>query len=429
MTLYTPGPDEAGLTWTAPAHWFTLRVPDGLSIKGSDSSLLEASPPGDRPDWSLTLYSAWIDDSSESIQAASFEPQMLFPELLRCEHGPEIRVPGVAATWQGYSRMPASGWWQRLFPFRRRWYWCLWIIEYKNILLVVSVQTRAGVPLRPEVLRQCVTMLNSLEFANELALPPDLFRNEVVSLARKHFPLLEIEPTRKFALRVNESEVHLSNFYRSYLNSPSQLKSIVLPGLTTVVRLQEWGPDQLMPPLVEVRHRIMPMLYPEAEAAESLADFVQLPWVGGLQILFVLDEDDSYRFVHREMLNTWDLDEEQLNDLAMTNLRQYVAEHPLEVSVVESGDRTSMLVPVNPSAWNSACLLEGQLHRRLREMLGTEFIIGLPNRDFFVAVSFSFPDLIGEVRQQVSRDFRTMHHPLTERLLVISADGVSEYCE
>ena len=88
-----------------------------------------------------------------------------------------------------------------------------------------------------------------------------------------------------------------------------------------------------------------------------------------------------------------------------------------------------MLIPVNPNAYNSVRLLGSQLHHRLRQLLGAELVVGLPNRDFFVAVSLNHPNLIGEIREQVARDFHSMHHPLTSRLLVISADGVSEYCE
>jgi hypothetical protein len=65
----------------------------------------------------------------------------------------------------------------------------------------------------------------------------------------------------------------------------------------------------------------------------------------------------------------------------------------------------------------------------LRELFGPEVIVGVPNRDFFVAVSLNHPKLVNHVRDRVAQDYHSMHHPLTQRLLVISADGVSEYCE
>jgi hypothetical protein len=44
-------------------------------------------------------------------------------------------------------------------------------------------------------------------------------------------------------------------------------------------------------------------------------------------------------------------------------------------------------------------------------------------------VSLKQRGLIEQVRQRVREDYATMHHPLTERLLLISPDGVSEYVD
>jgi hypothetical protein len=272
-------------------------------------------------------------------------------------------------------------------------------------------------------------MLKSVRFAPTPAMPPEPFRRHVMGLARKHFPLLKVLAKGRFAIELQGSEINLSNFYRSYLQQPESLDQVILPGLTSVVRLQEWGPDQVMPPLDEVEDRIMPMLYPEEDAAETLKDFVQLPWIGGLTQVFVIDEDDTYRFVHDSMLQQWDLSMESLQELAMENLDSYAADHPMQVNLIGDEQDPQMLVPINPDPYNSARILGRTFHQRLRELFGPEVIVGVPNRDFFVAVSLNHPTLIGHVRDRVVQDYHAMHHPLTQRLLVISADGVSEYCE
>jgi uncharacterized protein YtpQ (UPF0354 family) len=181
--------------------------------------------------------------------------------------------------------------------------------------------------------------------------------------------------------------------------------------------------------LEEVEERIMPMLYPDEDAADTLKDFVQLPWIGGLTQVFVIDEDDTYRFVHESMLEQWDLSTESLRELAMENLNTYGVEHPMQVNLIGDEDNPQMLVPVKPDPYNSARILGATFHKRLRDLFGPEVIVGVPNRDFFVAVSLNHPKLISHVRDRVIQDYHAMHHPLTQRLLVISADGVSEYCE
>jgi hypothetical protein len=44
-----------------------------------------------------------------------------------------------------------------------------------------------------------------------------------------------------------------------------------------------------------------------------------------------------------------------------------------------------------------------------------------------VAVSLESKATVEHIRQKVREDFAQMDHPLSERLLLVSADGVSEY--
>ena len=96
--------------------------------------------------------------------------------------------------------------------------------------------------------------------------------------------------------------------------------------------------------------------------------------------------------------------------------------------MVGEDDDARMLIPVIPNPYNSARILGEGLHEQLRNVLGAELLVGIPNRDFFVAVSLRHPELVEQVQERVQQDYQSMHHPLTNRLLVISADGVSEYC-
>lgn len=437
----SPEAEEQPSLFRGPANWFTLLVPARFRLQQSEA-IVEISPrfedntsaktaqsqPLPIP-WSLSLYAAWVEDGEPETSAASFSPATLFPGVLKCEAGAPLRIDAPASTWTGWSMKSQGPWWLRWLRKRNMYEWRLWVIEHGHIIIVASLQSRCGHPLQDDTVTACTGLLNTIRFADVQAKPPELFRQEVVQLARKHFPLLTTETTGNFGIRINESEIRLTNFYRTYLQAPERISQIVLPGLTTVVRLQEWGPDQLMPPLSVISDRLMPMLYPEEEAVNSLNEFVRIPWVAGLCVMFVIDEDDSYRFVHQKMLETWQVTLEQLEELAMENLHVYAQDNPLEVTLVGEDGDPRMLVPLKPNAYNSVRLLGDQLHGRLRQMLGAELVVGVPNRDFFVAVSLSHPQLIGEVRQQVAQDYQSMHHPLTSRLLVISADGVSEYCE
>ena len=441
-------PEDTRVTFRGPANWFSLDAPSHLHLEqteafleikpvvadgqakansGSGSSTDNSIP---KPPWSLTLYAAWVDNSDPQKSSSSFEASSLFPSVVTSKPALPLELPGKCNTWMGMSRdVSEVSWWKQLFKPARKYEWRLWVVEFREIMIVASLQAEVGEPLDPNTVEICEELLNSILFAENFAKPPMLVREEVAQIAKEHFPLLESGPTGSFSLLVDGSEINLSNFYRSYIHSPERIKQIVLPGITAIVRLQELGPEQLMPELELVAEQIMPMLYPEDEADESMADFVRIPWVGGLSVMFVLDEEESYRFVHGRMLEHWGISVERLEEMALENLESYSDENPLEVSLVGEDDDARMLVPVNPSPYNSVRLLGAKLHGRLRQVLGAELVVGVPNRDFFVAVSLDHPELIGQIQQRVVQDYQSMHHPLTSRLLVISADGVSEYCE
>jgi hypothetical protein len=376
----------------------------------------------------LSMVTWWDDAEKDSSRRPSPDLALLFPQVVSLSPEPSLEIDCQNEVWSGTSRRPRNGCWlSRVFGRKPQYEWRLWTIRRGRLTIVATVQSEDKEPLHPGFLRTCEQIIRSLEIAEQPAWPPDVFLKQVIELARQSFPLLHTSASRGFSLRLGHSEVSLSNFYRMYLQQPGQFRRIVLPGLTTLVRLQELGPDQLVPALHEIRDQILPMLSPEDEP--RMDERVWMPWVAGLVVGYVVDEDSSYRFVHPEMLEAWDLSIDELHDIAIDNLRQYAIDHPLEATMVGSELQPRMLMPVKPDAYNCSRILDPGFHGRLRDLFGPELIVGLPNRDFFVAVSMKDASLIDQVRVRVNEDFATMHHPLTRRLLVVSADGVSEYCD
>jgi uncharacterized protein YtpQ (UPF0354 family) len=86
-------------------------------------------------------------------------------------------------------------------------------------------------------------------------------------------------------------------------------------------------------------------------------------------------------------------------------------------------------MPKRPDAYNSSRILSRQFCSALRIELGAELAVGVPSRDFIVAVSVGQAEALSEIRRKVEDDFNRMDHPLSPRLLLVSADGVSEFPE
>lgn len=434
-----------------PANWFTFRCPDDVEVRQNQTLIEVIKQPTigveprelaplvrkqtagaeDNPQepFRATLsIVTWWEDAGAETRRPSPDLALLFPQVVSLHPQPPLKAPFPNEVWMGLSRRPATGCWlAKVFRRRPHYQWRLWTIRQGQLTIVATLQSADRRPIDLTFLNTCERILSSLEIAEQPAWPPDVFMKQVLELARQHFPLLQASVARGFSLRLGHSEIGLSNFYRMYLQQPGQFRRLVLPGLTTVVRMQELSPEQLLPSLDEVRDRILPMLAGDDESKSE--DRVRMPWVGGLSVGYVVDEDDSYRFVLNRMLNSWSLSADDLHDLAIENLRRYAADHPLEVTMVGDEEDPRMLMPVKPDAYNCSRILDPGFHGRLRDLFGPELLVGVPNRDFFVAVTMKDRELIEQVQMRVNEDFATMHHPLTKRLLVVSADGVSEFVE
>ncbi len=442
-----PAPESWRLC-RGPANWFTFRCPDDVEVrqnqtllelqlrspmstaKASTGAMLPTAGTEDEEfrEVVLSIVTWWDDSSGDVSRRPAPDLALLFPQVVALHPLPSLNIDARNEAWTGTSRRPRGGCWlARVFGRKPHYQWRLWTIRRGRLTVVATIQSPNRRPLDASFVRVCERILATLELSDQPAWPPDVFLKQVIELARQNFPLLQTCAARGFSVRLGQSEISLSNFYRMYLQQPSHFRRIVLPGLTTVVRLQELSPEQLSPDIEQIRERILPMLSADDEPRSE--ERVRMPWVGGLSVGYVVDEDDSYRYVHQRMLASWDLSAEDLHELAMSNLHTYAAEHPLEVTMVGDEFEPRMLMPVKPDAYNCSRILDPSFHGRLRQLFGPELIVGVPNRDFFVAVTMKDSDLIDQVRARVNEDHATMHHPLTRRLLVISADGVSEFCD
>ncbi len=413
-----------------PDHWKSLTGPSGWYRIGFPPSwradLRDNATHLVLPDQSGILSLRCVWGETPHLESA-VDWGLLFPQRRRGRRIHPLNLSQPSAGWEGEAVLdPLRPWWQRWFR-RRHWHrWKVWAISWPKLLLLATFVERGDRPHDPETDTLVRMVLNTLQAPEHIADPPKVFADRALRLARLKFPLLDCEAAGEFQLRLGKSNVNLFNFYRSYVQAPDRFENILLPALTTVVQVQEWGEDQTTPPFEQVRERIMPMLYPEKVWRDNFSSFVGEPWVGNLMILYVVDEAQAYWYIRHDLLKKWNLSAEELHELAMRNLDRYFDEHPTEMLLTGQEDGPKLLMPHKPDAYNTARLLSHEFHDKLREVLGREFAIGMPNRDFFVALSTDAPDMLQHIRERVREDFSQMDHPLTDKLLLVSADGVSE---
>jgi hypothetical protein len=416
-------PPSHWTTHSGPNSWYSVWFPPAWELEVSEGTAGLTAPDGGGV---LTLSCFWIDEPQETAVERILDLDRLFP---RRRHVQQLKPVGEADCCIGYQGQALIGgdtpWWRRLFRKKQWRHWRIWCVRRGSVYILALYLQSGKVDHEAETVAGMI--VDSLQFSDNPAFPPDVFARHVLDLARTKFPLLDCEAAPDFQIRLGDSKVNLFNFYRSYIKAPDQFESIVLPALTTVVQVQGWGKAQTEPLLESVKDRIMPMLYPEDVWQEKFPNFVGRPWVGGLVVLYVVDESKAYWYIRDDLIELWGISPDDLHDIAIDNLNRYFEDQPMEFTIAGEEDGPRLLVPVRPDAYNTSRLLSETFHGKLRGVLGGDFAVGTPSRDFFVAISLDSSETVEHVRKKVEDDFQNMDHPLSDRLLLVTHDGVTEY--
>lgn len=414
--------------FTGPSGWYTLAFPPGWDVQ-DEGGILSLSAPGQRG--ILSLRCSWLATPEQITWDRLLNLPQLFPLRRKVFQLRELPLPYASRGAGGEFTAPSKlTFWQRLHPrnwFQRpRWRrWRAWVVRHGHLCLCALFLHRT-VP-DPEMESVALMILQTLQLTDHPADPPDRFTERVLALAQKEFPDLPCISLPDFQVMIGTTTLNLANFYRSYVAQPDQFSVILHPALQTVVQLQNWAPAQHSPELDDVRARIMPMLYPADQWRSRFPGFVGTEWVGGLAVLYVVDEEHAYWYVRKELVDRWDINSEELYKLAVKNLERYFENSPMELTVVGEGDGPQIVLPNKPDVYNSCRWLSPHFRDSVQDILGREFAIGLPNRDFFVAVDLQWSEAVEQIRARVIEDFQRMDHPLTRHMLLVSSDGVSEY--
>ncbi len=416
---------ETWTTYTGPSHWYQLKFPAGWSAVEREHVVLLRPPAGNA---SLQVGVFW-HQTPTSLTAQKFARflRTLFPSRRKVQNLPVPLSEHIIFSARGESPLNRSTvWWKQFFHLGAWQKWKLWLVGHGQIL--VSAVYTADPDSDPEDETLAGAIVSSISISDAPCDPAEQFADQVLQRCRHRFPHRDCSLGDNLQLYVGSSTVNLNNFYRAYVDAPGQKDEIIVSILTTLMEIPRWSRDRANLTLDDVRSRIMPMLMPEeAEQAENRS--IGTPWVAGLMVVYVVDEENAYWFIRPELLGNWKLTVAELHDIALANLDQYFERQPMEVSVLEGDIGPQLLLPVKPDAYNSARLLSLKFQENLRGVLGNAFAVGVPNRDFFVAVSLGSNEVLTQIRTRVSTDFQQMHHPLTKRLLLVTPDGVSELLE
>ena len=250
------------------------------------------------------------------------------------------------------------------------------------------------------------------------------FAQQVIEIVRAKFPLAQIARAEQpFAMRLNGHVAPLENLYRITCLRPEHVKDDVERWAVDILRVAEGMPSDEAESFEEMKKRILPMLLPETATDPDVAMIVTQPLVAGLRVGYAVDSERTISYVSQPALERWQLSLDEIHEMALENLvtrSDAINAHAAQ----DENNEIYLILFQTLDGYDASRLLLPTLHERLREHLGSPFAAGVPNRDILLCFR-NDDETVDKLRDQIQKDFLRMPHQVTDKLLLITQDGIA----
>jgi len=246
------------------------------------------------------------------------------------------------------------------------------------------------------------------------------FVQRVLDITQAKFPLEKISPSEQpFSLDINGHVASLENLYRLTQLQPETLRRQTERWVVELLRAAD-APD-VTAKFDEIGDRLLPMIVPDGGALAGGA--YCRPLVPGLSVAYAVDNDRTIAYVSRPRFEQWKISGDDLHEMALDNLSSRSAEISAHAAQDDEG-RINLMLFQTMDGYDSSRLLLPSLFDRLREYLGGPFAAAIPNRDVLLCFRDD-EETIDRLRPQITSDFQRMPHQITDRLLLVTLDGIA----
>ena len=175
----------------------------------------------------------------------------------------------------------------------------------------------------------------------------------------------------------------------------------------------------------EVRQKIMPQFMPTQN--KDLISVIHNPFADDIDIGYVIDADTKYQFISPEMLTTWDVTQDMVEDQAMRNLEARSRNIDVEVAEASEKDPTAKYVIVElDDGYAAVRLLSPGVRRAIARELGSEYIAAIPTRDFLIFWHTQFPLFDAFAKQVETEYLAEEEYALTPKPFFVGRDGIEQ---
>ena len=267
------------------------------------------------------------------------------------------------------------------------------------------------------------------------ALSREQFIDQVLQVVGSKFPLVKIaRGEQPFSMRVNGHMASLENIYRMSALRPDETRHHIERWVVELLRAAEGTPDR-NGSFDELKDRILPIILssdgprpdegPEDSAAAARRATVSQPFVAGLSIGYAIDSDRTIAYIPRAQFEHWGVSVDQLHETALENLISRSEQMSAHAAQDEDG-QINLILFQTMDGYDASRLLLPTLHDRLREHLGSPFAAAIPNRDILLCFRDD-EETVERLRDQIAEDHQKLPHGVTDRLLLVTPDGIAPH--
>ena len=253
------------------------------------------------------------------------------------------------------------------------------------------------------------------------------FLNHVADVIARRFPRIAVERNDgDFAMRLNGFWASMENLYRTVAGEPDKVDERVEDWVREMMKAAEGLPDDEEASSFErLRKRILPMVMADTLPEAAQSSILRQQLITGLAVAYAIDSERSITYVPPKLFERWNVPLDDVHEAALDNLVARSETLAAQAAQDEDG-RVNMIIVQTMDGYDASRILLRGLHDRLREHLGSPFLAAIPNRDILPCFR-NDPETIERVGPQVANDYRTQPHSISDKLFLITADGIAPY--
>lgn len=175
-------------------------------------------------------------------------------------------------------------------------------------------------------------------------------------------------------------------------------------------------------PQIKAKWQLETFPSPIKESAEK-DKVIYTDFIGGLVIGYVIDMPQGFVYLTQKRLADFGVKQEEVSRLAIANLMNL----PATIGgpkLVDHGNGIFSYLWESQDGYDAVRVILPDLYLRLSPRLGEEFLVGIPERDFFIA---AHPSLAQKLASFILEHYQKSSHPISENLISVTEKGLTTF--